>query len=137
MAKFDLSKEIENAFGNPILDGGTPLGFKQPQEVQVVNSGEKIEGVTHLIKNSEHLTYRKAIQQALLADVPQQNNEMPDKHKRSMLALKLIADKDVEFTSDEITLIKNSAKHAPQTQTVVYMRIVELLDPVEAGVKEK
>lgn len=130
MSSFDLSKTVKNIDDEPILSGDT-LVPKNPVDITIKQSGQEIENVSAIIRDGDALTYRKAIQNALLADANPQQSQMPDKHKRSMLALKLTADKDVKFKSDEITTIKESAKNAPQTSTVVYMRLVELLDPAE------
>lgn len=129
---FDLSKCMNDLKGEPLYADAKYAIPNSPQKVQITDTGETIERVSCLIHKAEEMTYRDAIQQALLADVnAQQVPDMPDKHKRSMLALKMVADTDVKFTSEEITLIKNSAKHDPRTATIVYMRLVELLDPAD------
>lgn len=132
MAKFDLGDTIKDINDNPVMGSGEYMVFEQPQQVLIEANGKSVDDVKMLMTKGKPMTYREAIQQALLSDVnPQQVPKMPDKHKRSMLALKLVADKDVGLSAEDITLIKKSAKHSPQTSTVVYMRLVELLDPEE------
>lgn len=126
----DLSKPIEDIKGNPIFESAQMYVLNQPSNVAI--EGESFTDITRLIASEERLTYREAIQKALLYNYQQ----APSIEKRTSLAFKITADTDVSFTSKEASLIIDCAKayYSRQGQNpIVYLRILQLVDPEEAG----
>lgn len=130
MPKFDLSNTMRTINDEPIYEKVSYNTFNNPETIIIKSSGDEKEGVLGYLTKGKELTYRKAIQGVLLSDISADHpdyQKMPDKEDRMMLAMKLIADSEVELNAEnEIPTILKTAKIV--SSTLQYMRIYQLFE---------